>query len=337
MNKALKAAVALSVLATPVMAANMENPLYLPSAGNFYSKTAVGVMYKTVDDTLVQSLKQNSGKEEFPIVRVSEDLGYGITDRLMVRGQVGWTQDDDINRKGMHLGRLGLNYRALDDSATDGWVLDVYGDAHLGGLSKMTGAIEANRTFTYDNYTTGQYGANAGFQVGKKLSEKLTGALFAEATYYFKSDNTEINIERSPLSPLIAAGLSKNVVATMDSSIDFNIGTKFSYDWTEKLTSLFTLTYKHHAPHTIDSVSADSMPASDPYKTMAVTALEGYKGQDLKDGFDEYVLGVSLAYALDDSTQVAPYFEYTLDEGQENSQNSTDVKAELGVRLNVQF
>ncbi|MDR1361446.1 MAG: hypothetical protein LBJ18_04085 [Rickettsiales bacterium] len=337
MKKTLKTAAALAVLATPAIAANMENPLYLPKAGEVYSKTAVGVMYKKTDSTDVLKLKQHAGAEEFPIYRVSEDLGVGITDRLMVRGQVGWTQDDDIARKGMHLGRLGLNYRTLDGSSTDGWILDLYADAHLGGISKMKGSINPNMTFNYDNYTTGQYGAYAGFQVGKKLSEKWTGALFAEAGYYFPSDNTEINIQNSPVGGLTAYGLSPNITAKMGSSVDYNIGTKFSYDWSEKLTSLFSLTWKHHDAHKIESVSAESLPAGGAPLVMAQTAIASFKDMDLKDGFNEYAIGVSAAYALYDNFQVVPYFEYTFDDGEPNSQNSTDIKAELGVRVNVAF
>ena len=109
MKNTLKIAAALSVLSAPAFAANMENPLYLPGAGQLYSKTGAGVMYKVTDNTDAQIAKGHNGATEFPIYRVSEDIGYGITDRLMVRGQFGWTQNDDINRKGLHLGRLGLN------------------------------------------------------------------------------------------------------------------------------------------------------------------------------------------------------------------------------------
>ena len=40
---------------------------------------------------------------------------------------------------------------------------------------------------------------------------------------------------------------------------------------------------------------------------------------------------------MTDITQVAVYGEYTFDTAHAQSQNGTDVKAELGVRLNVQF
>ena len=61
------------------------------------------------------------------------------------------------------------------------------------------------------------------------------------------------------------------------------------------------------------------------------------KPQEIKQKLDEYVIGLSAAYQMTDTTQVAVYGEYTLDTAHEQSQNGTDVKAELGVRLNVQF
>ena len=67
MKKSLKLAVAASVLATPAMAANLENPLYLPESGDFYSKTGAGVMYKVTDDTDANKLKDHAGATEFPI------------------------------------------------------------------------------------------------------------------------------------------------------------------------------------------------------------------------------------------------------------------------------
>ena len=51
MKKSLKLAVAASVLATPAMAANLENPLYMPTSGEFYSKTGAGLMLKVADSS----------------------------------------------------------------------------------------------------------------------------------------------------------------------------------------------------------------------------------------------------------------------------------------------
>ncbi len=192
MSKTIKAAIAASVLVTPAFAAvttNMENPLYIPSAGTIYSKTMAGVMHKAIDDTNAQLTAGHHDAHEFPIYRVSEELGYGITDRLTVLGQVGYTHNGDIDRKGLHLGRLGLNYRVMENCATC-FVWDVYADAHLGGISKMTGEygmVSPTATgFSYDNYSTGQYGVYVGTKVGQNWGA-WTGMLFAEMGYFFPS------------------------------------------------------------------------------------------------------------------------------------------------------
>ena len=138
MKKSLKLAVAASVLATPAMAANLENPLYMPTAGEFYSKTSGGLMLKVADSSDAHKMKGHDGEVEFPIWRIQEDLGIGITDRIAIRGAFAYTHDADIDRKGMNHGRLGLIWRAVETS--DDIVLDIYADAHLGGINKMRGA-----------------------------------------------------------------------------------------------------------------------------------------------------------------------------------------------------
>ena len=148
MKKTFSAAVALSVLAAPAIAANLENPLYMPKQGAVYSKTSAGVMYKIADDSNAHQKKNHDGATEFPIWRIHEELGYGILDNLEAYAKFGYTHDGDIDRKGMHLGRAGLKYRAFE--STDGFVWDVYADAQLGGISEMSGAY-TDKGFDYDN------------------------------------------------------------------------------------------------------------------------------------------------------------------------------------------
>jgi hypothetical protein len=324
MKKTAKAGIALAALvSTPAIAAqNLENPLYLPKAGDVYSKTGVGVMYKVADDTTAQKLKNHDGATEFPIWRVQEDLGYGITDRLAVQGSFGYTHDGDIDRKGLHLGRVGLIYRILAE--TQPFVLDVYADAHVGGISKMTGKYATNG-FTYDNYGTGQYGAWAGFRAGKTW-DKLTGSVFAEVGHYFANDNTELKVDLTPVN----SALIGDAVAKIKSATDWNIGTKWAYDFLPKWTSVFGFAWKHHANHVVDSAKSDSA-------ALTAGVVPQFKGKDLKDGFNEFALSLSIANELSDNVQVALYGEYTFDNGQDSSQNSTDVKAEIGARVNVAF
>jgi len=65
-------------------------------------------------------------------------------------------------------------------------------------------------------------------------------------------------------------------------------------------------------------------------------ALEN-KLSDMNDGFDDYIIGLSLAHQFTEHAQVALYGEYTFDTAHERSQNGTDAKVEAGVRVNFKF
>ena len=129
MKKILSIAITSATMITGAASAgvttNMENPLFIPHAGQFASKTGFGVMYKKTDHTDALKLKNHDGAVEFPIWRFTEDFGYGITDRLSTYASLGWTQNNDIDRKGMHRGRIGLNYRMIE--TLDNFVWDMYG------------------------------------------------------------------------------------------------------------------------------------------------------------------------------------------------------------------
>ena len=330
MKKTLKAAIALSVLAAPAYAANLENPLYMPKQGAMYSKTSVGLMYKIADDTTAMVNKGHDGATEFPIWRLHEDLGYGITDRLEAYAKVGYTHDDDIDRKGMHQGRVGLKYRAFE--TTDGFAWDVYADAHLGGVSPMSGSYGLNG-FDYDNYSNGRWGFHAGTQVGKTWS-KFTSAMFFEVLQTFGNDNNEIDISKSQLAPLAAYGMPMEVSVDLKSTTEFNAGLKTFYQIDDRWSVGAGFTFKHHEDNGVEGL-ATTVP-NNPVILGYVSALETML-EDMNDGFDEYIISLSGSYQLTDATQVSVYGEYTFDDAHNGSQNGTDVKAELGVRVNVQF
>lgn len=330
MKKTLKAAVALSVLTAPAYAANLENPLYMPKQNEMYSKTSVGVMYKVADDTTAMVKKEHDGATEFPIWRLHEDLGYGITDRLEAYAKVGYTHDDDIARKGMHQGRVGLKYRAFE--TTDGFAWDIYADAHLGGVSGMTGSYGLNG-FTYDNYSNGRWGFHAGTQVGKTWS-KFTGAAFFEVLQTFGNDNNEIDISNSQLAPLAAMGMPMEISVDLKSTTEFNAGLKTFYQIDDRWSVGAGFTFKHHEDNGVEGL-ATSVP-NNPYILGAVSQLEK-QVKDMNDGFDEYIISLSGSYQLTDATQITLYGEYTFDDAHQGSQNGTDVKAEIGARVNVVF
>ncbi len=332
MKKALKlAAAAFAALGTPAVAANLENPLYMPGSGQVYSKTGAGVMYKVADSSTAHVNKNHDGVTEFPIYRISEDLGYGITDRLAVRGAFGYTHDGDIDRKGMHHGRLGAIYRAIE--TLDGTVLDVYADAHLGGISNMTGAYTPTG-FDYDNYSNGRWGMVGGVRFGKTWS-KLTTSAFVEVLHTFGSDNNEIRLE---VPDLIMAGqaygfpvpetFSVELKGTTEVNFGFNAFYQIDDRWS--VGGLFKFT--NHADNGVESVKTELDPKLVNLMSAQLAALK-----DMNDGFNEYMIGASVAYQMTDTTQVALYGEYTFDDAHAMSQNGTDVKAELGVRVNVLF
>lgn len=338
MKKTISAAVALSIFAAPAIAANLENPLYMPKQGSVYSKTSAGVMYKIADDSDAHQLKNHDGATEFPIWRVHEELGYGILDNLEAYAKFGYTHDGDIDRKGIHLGRAGLKYRAINTD--DGWVWDLYADAQLGGIVEMSGSYAANG-FTYDNYSTGRWGFHVGTQVGKTWS-KFSTAAFVEVLRTFGNDNNSIEISElkqiRSIPPM--ANIPDEISVDLKSTTELNAGLKAFYQLDDRWSFGGGFTFKHHADNGVEGLATSLDSNGNPtIATMQQAFVDGLMPivEDMNDGFDEYILNLTAAYQMTDTMQVAVYGEYTFDESHVNSQNGTDVKAELGVRLNVQF
>ncbi len=376
MKKTVKAAVALSVLAAPAYAANLENPLYMPTQGTVYSKTSVGVMYKKADASQAQKKKGHAGATEFPIWRLHEELGYGITDRLELYGKFGYTHDGDIDRKGMHLGRAGLKYRVIDTDTGFAW--DLYADAQLGGISEMSGSYAANG-FTYDNYSNGRWGFHVGTQFGRTWS-KFTAAAFAEVLRTFGNDNNSIDVSNFKVEklggvPATSLGIPSEISVDLKSTTEFNAGLKTFYQIDDRWSVGGSFTWKRHEDNGVEGlatslgsvdqtvatkVAVAGVMAAQPTLSQEqalqyvmtqpeLIAGAGVQAQqqvvagllnevaDMNDGFDEYIFNVTVANQITDAMQVAVYGEYTFDNGHRQSQNTTDVKAELGVRLNVRF
>ena len=380
MKNKLKLAAACAILASPAMAdgpartTNLENPLYMPTAGEVYAKIGAGIMYKKADSNPAMQAKEHAGAIEFPIWRGSADLGVGITDWLTLRGQFGYTYDHDIDRQGMHNGRLGLNARAFDGSFTDGWVWDIYADAHLGGISAMKAELVQSPdptvmvdgkpyllSFNYDNYSNGRWGVYLGTQVGKTW-DKFTGAAWGEVQRTIGNNNNDIKISDSakgvvqmmlgaslpaplvPLIPTYMAGLPDSFSVYTKSTWEYAAGLRGFYEFDDAWSLGGGFTYKHRAENVITSVDLTNASAATidgmtaPGVTAGITAgiADNFIG-GLQDAIDEYILSAALAYKLTETVQVAIYGEYTFDDAQPKSQNGTDVKWELGVRANLRF
>ena len=338
MKKSLKLAVAASVLATPAMAANLENPLYMPTAGEFYSKTSGGLMLKVADSSDAHVKKGHDGATEFPIWRIQEDLGIGITDRIAIRGAFAYTHDADIDRKGMNHGRFGLIWRAIETS--DDIMLDIYADAHLGGINKMRGAYTLERGFQYDNYSNGRWGFDAGVRFGKTWS-KLTTSAFVEVLKTFGNSNNVIDVAGLTVPqlsnrPITAAGIPSEISVDLKSTTEINFGLNAFYQLNDRWSFGAGFKYNHHADNGVKSLATELPAGAHPAAPALVNGLIAQLS-DMNDGFDEYIVTLSAANQLTDNVQVAVYGEYTFDEAHANSQNGTDVKAEVGVRLNLAF
>lgn len=332
MKKSLKLAVAASVLATPAMAANLENPLYMPTSGEFYSKTTAGLMLKVADSSDAHIAKGHDGATEFPIWRVQEDLGIGITDRIAIRGAFQYTYDGDIDRQGMNHGRLGLIWRAIETS--DDIVLDVYADAHLGGINKMRGSFDVtNQVFNYDNYSNGRWGVDAGVRFGKTWS-KLTTSAFVEVLQTFGNSSNVIDVSALGMA---AAGVPDEISVNLKSTTEVNFGLNAFYQLDDRWSFGAGFKYNHHADNGVKGLATDIEWATGTGDIKA--RIDGLIASlaNMDDGFDEYIITLSAANQITDNVQVAVYGEYTFDDAHAQSQNGTDVKAEVGVRLNLRF
>lgn len=359
MKKTLKLAIAASVLTAPALAdspyianslSNMENPLYLPSAGELYSKVGFGVMYKVTDSNDAQKKLFHDGEQEFPIWRPSLELGYGITDRWTVHGQVGYTHNRDVERYGFHLGRIGTTYRILSED----FIWDVYGDFHLGGISKMQGSLVnkgAGLTFEYDNFSNGRWGYHVGTKFGK-VWDRWTTSAFVELLRTWGNHNNEIDLSKVylddvrsgvPHIPLTTVVSPEKISVDLKSTTEYDFGVNAFYQVNDRWSFGLGLKYTYHAENGIKKVhtkmSFSDLPGVPGSATVVAggisDALNHFK--DMHDEFSEFAQSLTVAYQASDSMQVAAFVENTIDNGQHLSGSTTDFKAEFGVRLNVKF
>lgn len=335
MKKSLKhlVAVAASVVSTGAMASNLENPLYMPLEGDFYSKTGIGIMYKETDHTAALVAKGADGKTEFPVWRFTEDFGYGITDRLDIHARLGYTKDGDINRKGMHRGRIGMTYRAMTEDDT--FVLDLYADAYLSGAMPMKGTY-TKYGFNYKNYSNGRWGVIGGARFGKTWDD-FTLAAHVEMLQTFGNHNNKIAIDRDvPVSATATMGLigfPEEINVDLKSTREVTAGLDTLYQFNAVWSSGFGFEYVQHSDNGVKGVHT-AMPnaTAEQVAKGLVAALD-----DMDDGWDEFILKANVSYQMTDAIQLTLFGEYTFDDSHIQSQNGTDVKMELGVRLNARF
>ena len=347
MKKAFKIAVAASILTAPALAdtpyvaggalRNMENPLYLPAQNEVYSKIGFGVMYKITDSNDAQKKLFHDGEEEFPIWRPTLELGYGITDRWAIHGQLGYTHNRDIERYGFHLGRIGTTYRVINSG--DGWVWDLYGDLHMGGMEKMKGALVnkgAGDTFQYDNYSNGRWGYHVGTKFGK-VWDRWTTSAFVELLRTWGNHNNKIDISKFKHMGMPVTGAPFNmpdkISVDLKSTTEFDLGANAFYQVNDRWSWGVGLKYIYHAENGLDKVHTKIST------TQGQAVADGLIQQKKKmhDRFGEFAQALTVAYQATDAMQVAWFIENTIDNGQHLNANTTDLKIETAIRLNVKF
>ena len=336
MKKSLKCLIAAtaSVVSTGAIAAsNMENPLYMPQNREVYLKTGAAMMYKTVEGTKATEKKGASGSEEFPVWRFTGDMGYGITDRLDVHGHFGYTKDGEIDRKGMHRGRIGMMFRALTEDYP--LVLDLYADAYLSGITPMKGTYTPNG-FNFANYSNGRWGAIVGTRFGKTW-DKFTLGAHVEYLQTFGNHNNKIALD--PALGLSSIGFPDEISVDLKSTHETTAGFDAMYQANDKWSFGAGFEFIEHTDNGVKGIHtqlATVAPGLVPYQQDAVNKLVALT-KDMDDGWDEYVLKTNVGYQMTDRIQFTGFFEYTLDDAHQQSQNATDCKMELGVRMNARF
>ncbi len=320
---AVAAATMVSGAASAGVTTNMENPLFIPKSGQFASKTGVGLMYKRADHSDAMKLKKRDGKEEFPVWRFTEDFAFGITDRLNTYVSLGWTQNDDLDRKGMHRGRLGLDYRIIE--TLDNFVWDMYGEAYLSGVTPMKGSFKAETGFKYDNFSNGRWGAVLGTKVGKRWS-RFTASLFAEYLQTFGNHNNKIKVNLPTVD---------EISVDLKSTKEITVGTNAFYQINDNWSFGGGFRFVEHTDNGVKSIHTDLSHAN----TGVAAGLRNMAAsmKDMDDGWDEYILSAVVANQITDSFQIALVGEYTFDDAHKNSVNGTDVKFETGIHFNFVF
>ena len=306
---------------------NMENPLYMPKNREVYLKTGAAVMYKRTDDTPALKARGLDHTNEFPVWRFSEDLGYGITDRLALIGRFGYTHDDDIDRKGMHRGRVGMMYRALTEESPLVW--DLYSEAFLSGISPMKGTYTAHG-FKFDNYSHGRYGIIFGTRLGKTW-DRFTLAGHVEYLQTFGNHNNKISI--APDVPLIAMGFPDEIEVNLKSTHETCAGFDTHFQMNQKWSLGAGFEYYQHADNGVESVHTKMPDAT----TKMIAQSLAKQFSNMKDGWDEYVIKTNVSHEFNESMQLTLFVEYTFDDSHSGSQNGTDVKLEAGARFNARF
>ena len=100
--------------ATGANAAINDNPLYRPDQGRFYSVTSL-----------------ESGSKSSNAYALTEEFGYGVTDRLAIGLATTLSESDWFDAAGWNTFGIGVDYRVFDGA---NWKADVFGSYGFSGV-----------------------------------------------------------------------------------------------------------------------------------------------------------------------------------------------------------
>lgn len=193
------------------------NPLYMPKAGHFYSVTALGSSTNHVD-----------------IADVTEEFGYGITNKLAISGTTSLIETDWFDEFEWNNLSLTATYRALDMGA---YKADLFGGYSAGGVTVpryghfgalMTHDSHDTEWFDKDNTLyTWTVGGRAGYTTGDFT---IAGHL---AMVYFNEESFNWG---DAAAHLLVAGIDTQTV--LNNNLSLLVGAEYSTvyeDYSDKL------------------------------------------------------------------------------------------------------
>ena len=211
----------------------------------------------------------------------------------------------------------------------------------------MKGALVnkgAGLTFNYDNYSNGRWGYHVGTKVGK-VWDRWTTSAFVELLRTWGNHNNKIDISDvylddlqggAPHVTLASQGVPNEISVDLKSTTEFDLGANAFYQVNDRWSWGVGVKYIYHAQNGIKDLHTKIPESVSP----AIRAGMNNYLTELKkmhDRFGEFAQSLTVAYQATDAMQIAWFIENTIDNGQRFNANTTDLKIETAIRLNVKF
>lgn len=305
--------------------ANHDFVTTVPEAGQWTSISEYEFMTKDTETYTVDNIHM-----------LTEDIRYGINDKLSVHGVIKYVYNPDEydrlsdgridkTKKGAARGHIGLRYKFMDE-AQDILTSRLKFDLHLGGskISETDVAFGPMSNPAVDsayvkNYSRGAYGVNIGPEFVKTFGNLTLGAR-AELQYRMPTDNNSQNVD-------------------LQERWDYELGLQAAYKINEKWDTLFSITRINY-----DDVKVDQTFNAAYYNALA-GGLAGTvyapgtlnKGDDFLNRYVTTEYRAQLNYALTKDTKVGLFYEYEHDTTVGETSPDVDYKSSVGVSLISKF